>query len=151
MDSGFFDVLHHPGDDHLIAVADRVHIVFERALKELKCGLLRWPGGTVVSTCHWKQMPGTPVHVVWTREDSVRNGTYRPLTYHRLRGGLDAQGQPVAWLHQLLGAGDPGLVGRGDEVTYAHPADEVSAAGAVDILPRPWDCGPIPSPYGEAM
>jgi hypothetical protein len=33
----------------------------ERALKELKCGLLRWPGGTVVSTYHWKQMPGTPI------------------------------------------------------------------------------------------
>jgi alpha-L-arabinofuranosidase len=33
----------------------------ERALKELKCGLLRWPGGTVVSTYHWRQMPGTPI------------------------------------------------------------------------------------------
>ncbi len=68
-----------------------------------------------------RRMPGTPVHVVWTREDSVRNGTYRPLTYHKFRGGVDAQGNPVAWVHQLCGAGEAGLVGRGNEVTYTIP------------------------------
>ncbi|HEX9106990.1 MAG TPA: molybdopterin cofactor-binding domain-containing protein, partial [Longimicrobiales bacterium] len=68
-----------------------------------------------------KRMPGTPVHVVWTREDSVRHGFYRPLTYHRLRAGLDAAGNPIAWMHHICGAAEAGLVGRGDEVTYGIP------------------------------
>ncbi|MEJ2504464.1 MAG: molybdopterin-dependent oxidoreductase, partial [Gemmatimonadota bacterium] len=51
-----------------------------------------------------------PVQVVWTREDSIRNGAYRPLTYHRLWGGLDGRGQLTAWHHRVLGAGGRGLV-----------------------------------------
>jgi isoquinoline 1-oxidoreductase beta subunit len=47
---------------------------------------------------------------VWTREDSIRNGAYRPLTYHRLRGGLDAEGRIAGWHHRVLGAGGRGLV-----------------------------------------
>ncbi len=79
------------------------------------------PDDTILAVEVAKRMPGTPVHVVWTREDSIRNGTYRPLTYHKLRGGVDAQGNLVAWLHQLCGAGDPGLIGRGNEVPYGIP------------------------------
>jgi isoquinoline 1-oxidoreductase beta subunit len=79
------------------------------------------PDDTILAVEVAKRLPGTPVHVVWTREDSVRNGTYRPLTYHRLRGGLDAAGKPVVWMHHVLGAGPGGLVGRGDEVPYAIP------------------------------
>jgi isoquinoline 1-oxidoreductase subunit beta len=33
----------------------------------------------------------------WTRENDIRGGRYRPLVVHRLRGGLDAQGNIVAW------------------------------------------------------
>ncbi len=56
-----------------------------------------------------------PVQVLWTREDSIRNGAYRPLTYHRLRGGLDPRGEPVAWTHRVVGAGPRGLVVPGLE------------------------------------
>ena len=46
---------------------------------------------------------GTPVKLVWTREDDIRGGRYRPMYYHTLTAGLDAQGRPVAWQHRIVG------------------------------------------------
>ena len=45
-----------------------------------------------------------PVKLIWTREDDLRHGLYREATLHRLRAGLDAAGQPVAWQHRLVAA-----------------------------------------------
>lgn len=39
----------------------------------------------------------SPVKHVWSRENDIRGGRYRPLNVHRLRGGLDAKGNIVAW------------------------------------------------------
>jgi isoquinoline 1-oxidoreductase beta subunit len=44
-----------------------------------------------------------PVKLVWTREDDVRGGRYRPLYVHGMRAGLDAQGNLVAWQHRIVG------------------------------------------------
>ena len=41
--------------------------------------------------------------LVWTREDDIRGGRYRPLFVHRLRAGLDASGRIVAWEHRIVG------------------------------------------------
>jgi len=46
---------------------------------------------------------GRPVKVLWTREDDVRNGRFRPITAHHLRAGLDATGKLVAWHHRVAG------------------------------------------------
>jgi isoquinoline 1-oxidoreductase beta subunit len=44
-----------------------------------------------------------PVKMIWTREDDMRAGQYRPLFYHTLRAGLDGDGNLVAWQHRLVG------------------------------------------------
>ncbi|AGA30131.1 xanthine dehydrogenase family protein molybdopterin-binding subunit [Singulisphaera acidiphila] len=43
-----------------------------------------------------------PVKVIWTREDDIRGGYYRPAASHSIRGGLTAAGQPVAWEHRIV-------------------------------------------------
>jgi isoquinoline 1-oxidoreductase beta subunit len=45
----------------------------------------------------------TPVKLVWGREDDLRAGWYRPMYYHRLQAGLDADGRIVAWKHVIVG------------------------------------------------
>lgn len=42
-----------------------------------------------------------PVKMMWTREDDVHNGRFRPMTAHFLRAGFDKDGKFVAWEHRL--------------------------------------------------
>lgn len=52
-----------------------------------------------------------PVRLVWTREDDLAGGYYRPMAVHKVKAGLDAKGNIVGWtqtlVHQSLMAGTP--------------------------------------------
>ena len=43
-----------------------------------------------------------PVKVVWTREDDMQGGRYRPRALHTVRAGLDKRGLPVAWQQRIV-------------------------------------------------
>jgi len=43
-----------------------------------------------------------PVKVMWTREDDIRGGYYRPVVYSELRGVVDAKGIPVVWKQSIV-------------------------------------------------
>ena len=45
---------------------------------------------------------GRPVKLVWTREDDMRAGYYRPIVHHALKVTLDAEGYPAAWRHRVV-------------------------------------------------
>jgi isoquinoline 1-oxidoreductase beta subunit len=45
---------------------------------------------------------GKPVKVVWTREDDMQHDFYRPVTYLRMWGALDAAGNPVAFMQRIV-------------------------------------------------
>src|SRR3546814_7433 len=42
-----------------------------------------------------------PVKLMWTREDDMKNGWFRPTTAHRLRAALDEQGNVTALHHRV--------------------------------------------------
>jgi len=48
-----------------------------------------------------KQVPGRPVKMIWSREEDMQHGFYRPITMAKMKAGLDAQGNLVA-LHARL-------------------------------------------------
>src|SRR5216684_7480860 len=50
-----------------------------------------------------KRLRGTPVKLIWTREDDVQGGYYRPMHVHRVEVGIGADGKPVAWRHVIVG------------------------------------------------
>ncbi len=46
---------------------------------------------------------GVPVKTVWSREDDVKGGYYRPMYLHKAKIALDANGMPSAWEHVAVG------------------------------------------------
>jgi isoquinoline 1-oxidoreductase subunit beta len=45
---------------------------------------------------------GRPVKLIWTREDDMRAGYYRPIVHHAVRVTADADGFPAAWRHRIV-------------------------------------------------
>lgn len=62
---------------------------------------------------------GVPVKVIWTREDDIRSGMYRPMVHHALEAGLDASGNLTAWRHRIVG--QTMLKGGASDLAYAIP------------------------------
>lgn len=75
-----------------------------------------------------KAMPGTPVKLVWSREDDTRAGYYRPAYLHKIRAALDEQGLPLTWQQTIVGqsivAGTPfeGMIQQGVDPTMVEGA-----------------------------
>ncbi|SES72670.1 xanthine dehydrogenase family protein molybdopterin-binding subunit [Oceanicella actignis] len=73
----------------------------------------------------------TPVKLVWTREDDLAGGYYRPMAAHRVRVGLDADGRVVGWDHRI--AAQSIMKGTAFESVTVHDGvDHSSVEGAAD-------------------
>ena len=44
-----------------------------------------------------------PIKVMWTREDDMRGGYYRPMWADRIEAGIAKDGKPLAWKHTIVG------------------------------------------------
>ncbi|MET0066403.1 MAG: xanthine dehydrogenase family protein molybdopterin-binding subunit [Candidatus Thiodiazotropha sp.] len=47
--------------------------------------------------------PGTPLKLMWTREDDIRGGYYRPAYLHRIKGVVGEDGLPRVWDQRIVG------------------------------------------------
>jgi isoquinoline 1-oxidoreductase beta subunit len=72
-----------------------------------------------------------PVKVIWTREDDIKGGYYRPQWYDRIAAGLDKDGMPTAWRHTIVGQSI--LVDTPFEAFIKDGIDSTSVEGAHDI------------------
>lgn len=91
-----------------------------------------------------------PVKVIWTREDDMRNSTYRPASYHKLSAVLDGQGWPVAFTHDLVAPsisaqkGQPGEGGVDPDLkdeaalVYSFPYAHVQFIQSETPVPLGW-------------
>src|SRR2546427_722756 len=78
-----------------------------------------------------KRLRGTPVKLIWTREDDVRGGYYRPMHAHRVEIGIGREGLPAAWRHvivcQSIVAGTPFAV-----MLIKNGVDQTTVEGTSD-------------------
>ena len=74
---------------------------------------------------------GKTVKVVWTREDDIHGGYYRPMWVSRLRAALGRDGLPAAWAHSIVGQSI--LAGTPFEAMMVKDGiDSTSVEGAAD-------------------
>ncbi|SDF60456.1 isoquinoline 1-oxidoreductase, beta subunit [Dyadobacter soli] len=74
---------------------------------------------------------GKTVKTVWTREDDIQGGRYRPAFLHRFKVGLDKDGKPVAW--KQISVGQSVMTGGPfEKVAVINGVDQYSVEGMKD-------------------
>jgi isoquinoline 1-oxidoreductase beta subunit len=94
-----------------------------------------------------------PLKLVWSREDDIQGGWYRPLNVHRLTGGVDADGNIVGWDQTIVGQSifggsafaamikdgiDPSSVEGAEDLPYAIDNFRVSLHNGETGVPILW-------------
>lgn len=57
----------------------------------------------VMEAVHIAKASNKPVKLIWTREDDIKGGNYRPMYVHRVIIGMGSNGFPIAWNHKIVG------------------------------------------------
>jgi isoquinoline 1-oxidoreductase subunit beta len=86
----------------------------------------------IVDAVEVAKATGVPVKVMWTREDDLTHGFYRPATYNVFRAALDPQGMPTAWFTRVVGPGI--LIQKG-----RAPAGSIDGAAMEGVRNHPYD------------
>lgn len=111
----------------------------------------RYQADFVMEAAQVAKAAGKPVMVLWTREDDMQHDFYRPASYHKMQGALDANGNLAAWKHfqtstsiaakwRQNGAEKPeqGEFGTGSTIPYQTPNIRIEYTLAESSVPRAW-------------
>lgn len=98
---------------------------------------------------------GRPVKTLWTREDDMRAGYYRPYSLNRVSAAIDTSGMPLAYHHVTVGKPvlantqlgkmavskeglDPSSVEGSADTPYAFPNLRVEVHNTTEPIPNLW-------------
>lgn len=94
----------------------------------------RYYSDFAIDTALLARLAGVPVQVVWTRQDDMRHGYFRPAGAHRIRASVDAQGRIAAWQHKLAGHSRAAYLERDDPAFDTELDEYTFPAGFVPNL-----------------
>ena len=104
----------------------------------------------VVDAAEISKAAGAPVQMVWSREQDLQHDYYRPCSLHRMRGGLDAAGRPIAWSHRYVSTSigafynpetkepESDELGGAADLPFAVPNVRVEYSPVDSRVPRGW-------------
>jgi isoquinoline 1-oxidoreductase beta subunit len=111
----------------------------------------RYQADFVMEAAQVAKTAGKPVMVVWTREDDMQHDFYRPASYHKCQGAVDAAGNLAAWKHFQTSTSiaakwrekgeenaEQGEFGTGATVPYSSPNIRIEYTLAHSSAPRAW-------------
>jgi isoquinoline 1-oxidoreductase subunit beta len=111
----------------------------------------RYQADFVMEAAQVAKATGKPVQVLWTREDDMQHDFYRPASYHKMQGAVDAQGRLTGWKHFQSSTSiaavwdkngkekpEAGEFATAAFIPYATPNFRVEYALAHSGVPRAW-------------
>jgi isoquinoline 1-oxidoreductase beta subunit len=87
----------------------------------------------VVEAVEVSKVAKAPVKVVWTREDDLKGGWYRPMWHDRFVAAFDSNGDPTLWKHTIVGQS----IAMGtpfESMMVKDGVDAASVEGAADLI-----------------
>ena len=99
------------------------------------------------------KVAGAPVKLLWTREDDMRHDFYRPAGYHFFKGGVDANGQLIAFSDHFVTFSEDGAVAASADLGPAeYPARMVdNLEFGVSMIPLRAPTGPMRAPRSNGF
>ena len=82
-----------------------------------------------------KALPGKPIKLIWSREEDIQHGRYRPVALVHMRGALDSSGAPTAW-----------YVRQADQSIFSNVRPEMVKNGVDTIAARGFSDAPYAFP-----
>lgn len=87
---------------------------------------------------------GSPVKVVWTREDDIQHSYYHATAAQHMKAGIDSGGKVTSWLHRVASPSISSTFSAG----ITEPSDGEMSLGCTDV---PWDIPHIRCEKGQAV
>jgi isoquinoline 1-oxidoreductase subunit beta len=91
----------------------------------------------IVDAVRLAKAVGKPVKLIWTREDDLTGGKFRPMTAHHIEAGFDAGGKLVAWHHRVVAESVAAYTSGAPDPTAARTDRVVMKGSPIPQYPIP--------------